>query len=129
MTNTAKSFDASKFVKSPYLKAADLDRRRPVRVTVSTVEVKEFEEGEKPLLKFLEIEEGLILNKTQIRTMIDNFGSDTAGWVGQRILLKQVTSAYQGKPTIEIAPAEIVAPGSKLMELQTEEAQGADLPF
>ena len=128
--SNAKGFDAQKFVKSPYLKAADLDRRRPVRVTVSAVEVREFEnQGEKPLLKFLEIEEGLILNKTQIRTMIDNFGSDTAAWIGQRILLKQVTSNYQGKPTIEIAPAEIVAPGSKLMELQTEEAKGADIPF
>ena len=85
--------------------------------------------SEKPLLKFLEIEEGLVLNKTQIRTMIDNFGSDTAAWIGQRILLKQVTSAYQGKPTIEIAPAEIVAPGSALIGLPEEEAQGADIPF
>jgi hypothetical protein len=123
------SFNASEFIKGKYLKGADLDRRKPVRVTVDGVDQREFpEQGKKLILSFLEIDQELVLNKTQVSTMIDLFGVDTGLWRGQRLHLIQVTSSYQGKPTILITEAEPVAPsvrgaqesGDVLFEKETE---------
>jgi hypothetical protein len=102
------NFDASQFVKSKYLKGADLSRGKPVRVTVESVDQHEFpEQGTKLVLKFLEIDQEMILNKTQTTTLIDLFGTQTSGWRGQRINLMQVASTYQGKPTVLITAAEM----------------------
>ncbi len=107
------NFDVSKFVRSKYLKASDLDRRKPLRVTVQGVDEREFpEQGTKVVLSFLEIDQGMILNVTQVRTMIALFGVQAGIWRGQRLNLTQVASNYQGKPTILITENEASAPDS-----------------
>lgn len=107
----ATNFDASQFVKSKYLKGSELDKRKPIRVTIQGVDQREFpEQGQKLVLSFLEIDQEMILNKTQISTMIDLFGTSTGVWRGQRINLMQVASSYQGKPTILITEGETATP-------------------
>lgn len=113
----ATNFDASQFVKSKYLKGSELDKRKPIRVTIQGVDQREFpEQGMKLVLSFLEIDQELVLNKTQISTMIDLFGTSTGVWRGQRINLMQVASSYQGKPTILITEGETVAPNVRAMD-------------
>ncbi len=107
----ATNLDASQFVKSKYLRGSDLSMRTPVRVTVQEVDQHEFpEQGEKLVLKFLEIDQEMILNKTQTRTLIEMFGPQTGVWRGQRLNLMQVPSSYEGKPTILITEAEGAVP-------------------
>jgi hypothetical protein len=116
----ATNYDATTFVKSKYLKGSDLDKRKPIRVTVENVDQREFpEQGEKLVLKFLEVDQEMILNKTQIGTMIELFGAQTGTWRGQRLNLMQVASSYQGKPTILITEAEQATPGSKALAPET----------
>jgi hypothetical protein len=118
----ATNLDASQFVKSKYLKGSELDKRKPVRVTIQGVDQREFpEQGQKLVLSFLEIDQEMILNKTQIGTMIDLFGTSTGVWRGQRINLMQVTSSYQGKPTILITEGETVAPNVRAMAADSAE--------
>ncbi len=117
----SNNFDASEFVKGKYLKGSDIDRRKPIRVTVENVDMREFpEQGRKLLLSFLEIDQELILNKTQTGTMIDLFGQNTGLWRGQRLHLIQVTSSYQNRPTILITAGEAPQP--------TVQAMAADSP-
>jgi len=107
------NIDASQFVKGKYLKGSDLDKRKPIRVTVQDIDQREFpEQGQKLVLAFLEIDQDMILNKTQAQTMIDMFGPQTALWRGQRLHLMQVASSYQGKPTIVISEGEASVPAS-----------------
>jgi hypothetical protein len=116
------NFDASQFVKSKYLKGSELDKRKPIRVTIQGVDQREFpEQGQKLVLSFLEIDQEMILNKTQIGTMIDLFGTSTGVWRGQRINLMQVTSSYQGKPTILITEGETVAPNVRALAADSAE--------
>jgi hypothetical protein len=118
----ATNFNATDFVKSKFLKGAELDKRKPTRATIQDVDQQEFpEQGTKLVLKFLEIDQELILNKTQVNAMIELFGPQTGTWRGQRLNLLQVASSYQGKPTILITPAEPAATA-------TEEDQ-SDRPF
>ncbi len=101
------NFNASDFVKSKYLKGGELDKRKPMRVTIQDVNQQEFpEQGQKLVLKFLETDQELILNKTQTRDLIEMFGAQTGAWRGKRVNLMQVASTYQGKPTILITEAE-----------------------
>jgi DNA/RNA endonuclease YhcR with UshA esterase domain len=106
----ATNLDASQFVKSKYIKGSDLNTRRPTRVTIQDVDQQEFpEQGQKLILKFLETDQQLILNKTQTTTLIELFGPQTGTWRGKRVNLMQVSSSYQGRPTILITEAESAA--------------------
>jgi hypothetical protein len=112
----SNNFLASEFVKGKYLKAVDTDRRKPIRLTVEGVDQEDFpEQGKKLVLSFLEIDQKMVLNKTQVGTMIDLFGVNTGLWRGQRLHLIQVTSSYQGKPTILITAGETPQPTVQAM--------------
>lgn len=118
------NLDASQFVKSKYLKGSDLDKRKPMRATIQDVEQEEFpEQGTKLVLKFLELDQGVVLNKTQTRDLIAMFGAQTGTWRGQRVNLMQVPSSYPGKPTILITEAEPVVAGANSADTDD------DVPF
>lgn len=83
--------NASKFV-SNYLKGASV--KKPVAVTVSSVEMVEFkkdgEEAKKEALViyFAELEQALVTNKTILTFLIDQTGTDeTDDWIGKKFEL------------------------------------------
>jgi hypothetical protein len=90
---------ASKFL-SNYLKAISLEADRDV--TVRSVREERMGIGDraekKLVLYFVEIEQGLPLNKTNARIMIKNFGDETDSWAGAKIRLtiKDVQSPQGG---------------------------------
>lgn len=108
------SFDASKYTQSKWLKGSDLTPGQQLRVTVKAAYEHTFEQQNdtKPVLSFHEINQDLPLNKSQCGTMISNFGSNAALWIGQTLLLMPAPSNYAGKPTIVILPAPVYAPGA-----------------
>lgn len=84
-----------------YLKADDL-QGRTVRVTIESVDVKEFDNGKKVVLSFQGKEKGLVCNKTNCSILAENLGSpDTDDWVGQTIQLTVKKVEFQG----ELVPA------------------------
>jgi hypothetical protein len=75
---------ASDYDKSKYLKATDLEREKKYRIKAVTPEELKDNTGKtdkKLVLWFTNSEQGLVLNKTNLRTLKGAFGDDTAGWV------------------------------------------------
>jgi len=90
---------------SDYLKAADLEGNQ-VTYTISSVKIEAVgqQKEERPVLCFDDCEKGLILNKTNSRTISDAFGPETDDWTGQRITLYEAMVEFQGKsvPAIRV---------------------------
>jgi hypothetical protein len=83
---------------SKYLKAADVETN--VLVTISRVDIEtvgQFDDETKPIVYFNEFDRGLVLNKTNSRTIASLYGSETNGWVGRKILLYSTMVDFQGK--------------------------------
>ena len=75
---------ASNFDQSRFLKAADLDGEKKFRIKAVTEEEVGGDKKEKKLVVwFTNDERGLVLNKTNNRTLRGAFGDDCSGWTGQ----------------------------------------------
>jgi hypothetical protein len=79
------------------LAAADLVGKA-VRVTIESVEVQKFDEGEKPVLHFVGKDKTMVLNKTNALRIIEAVGDDESdNWVGWSIVLYPTKVDYAGK--------------------------------
>ena len=79
------------------LAAADL-AGKAVRVTIESVEVQKFDEGEKPVLHFVGKDKTMVLNKTNALRIIEAVGDDESdNWVGWSIVLYPTKVDYAGK--------------------------------
>jgi hypothetical protein len=107
---------ASDYDRSKYLRAEDLKRDTKFRIKAITEEV--FERDGRPekklVLWFTTDERGLVLNKTNIRTLRGPYGDDTASWVGRVIVVFPVIADFRGKMTpalrVRIPPPKQAAP-------------------
>ncbi len=72
--------------KSNALKAADLKGQQHT-LKINGMEIAEFNEGKKLVLKFVDKEKGLVLNKTNSGIIADSYGDDESSWVGQEIVV------------------------------------------
>lgn len=87
-----------------FLKADDL-QGRSVPVTIDSVEVKEFDDGKKLILKFQGKDKALVCNRTNASIIEEVIGSgDTDDWIGQKITLITKKVEFQGKlvPAIRV---------------------------
>ena len=83
MVLLASSYDQSRF-----LKAADLEREKKFRIKSVTEELVGAEQKEKKLVVwFTNDERGIVLNKTNNRTIRGAFGDPVEGWVGKVIII------------------------------------------
>src|SRR5262245_59950852 len=90
---------ASSYDKSRFRKSEDLDRERKFRIKDCTEE--EIGDKEKKLVVwFTNDERGLILNKTNNRTLRGAFGDDTALWKGKIIAIFTMMVDNRGKMTL-----------------------------
>lgn len=95
MVLLASSYDQSRF-----FKAADLEGgEKKLRIKSVTEEVVGVGADSKKTLVvwFTNDERGLVLNKTNNRTMRGPFGDDCAGWVGKVIVLFSSMTDLRGK--------------------------------
>jgi hypothetical protein len=79
-----------------YLTAADLQGAEPA-VVIESVELKEFDDGNKFLLTFQGKKKGLVANKTNSKRIAALYGDDTDGWLGREIILYTDQVDYAGK--------------------------------
>ena len=89
------------FFQTNYLRAEDLDRKDMV-LTIKGVEGKEFEDGAKPVVGFEETKKGLILNRTNFRSIAQLHGDSTELWIGKKIILFPTEVSFRGNPTMAI---------------------------
>lgn len=94
---------------SKYLKAADAESQPVVTMkscTWETLNNRDEEPEEKPVLYFEEFEKGLVLNRTNAKTIQNMYGDDTEDWVGKRIQLTamDVDAFGQVKRALRVSP-------------------------
>ena len=116
------NFDMSKYTRSKWLKGSDLPTGRATPDTIQRAYEHTFEQaGEtKPVLEFLDLDQHLVLNKSQVTALINLFGPDARLWANQRVNLMPVPSSYQGKPTVLITAGETAAPSFNGQQVKPE---------
>src|ERR1700756_1173354 len=92
---------ASAYDQSRFLKAEDLPAEKKFEIkTVTEEEVGVGKDRERKLVVwFTNDEHGLVLNKTNNRTIRGAFGDDCSGWVGKIIVLFPTMDEFRGKMT------------------------------
>jgi len=88
-----------------FLKAEDLQGRN-VKVKISKVEVKNFDDGDKLIVHFDGKDKALVCNKTNASIIAEVTGkNDTDDWNGESIWLVTKKVEFQGKlvPAIRVA--------------------------
>jgi hypothetical protein len=90
---------ASNYDKSKYLRAEDLEREKKFRIkAVTEEEVGEGRDKEKKLtVWFTNDERGLVLNRTNNRTIRGAFGDPVQGWPGKILVVFPTLSEFRGK--------------------------------
>jgi hypothetical protein len=97
---------ASSFDTSNYFRAADITAEKKFRIkNVAAEDVGTGKDKERKLVvHFTNDERGLVLNRTNNRTLRGAFGDDTAGWINKIIVLFPTTAEVRGdlKPAIRV---------------------------
>jgi hypothetical protein len=83
---------------SNYLAASDLQGAEPT-VVIASVEVKEFDDGNKFLVTFQNKKKGLVANKTNSKRLAMLYGDDTDDWIGKEVVLYTDIVDFQGRQT------------------------------
>lgn len=99
---------------SNYVKAGEL-QGRDIHVTIKDVEPRhklKTTRGEeaKPVLWFQESEKGMVLNKTNARSIAKVHGPKPSGWIGKRITLYPTDVSAFGEIVTAIRVRETIPP-------------------
>jgi hypothetical protein len=94
MALLASSYDQSRF-----LKAADLEREKKFRIDKVTEEEVGEKKEQKLVVWFTNDKRGLVLNKTNNRTIRSAFGDEVTGWKGKIIIIFPTMTDLRGKLT------------------------------
>lgn len=106
---------ASAYDQSRFFKAADLKGEKKFRMKNVTEELvgTEGQKEKKLVVWFPNDERGLVLNKTNNRTIRSAYGDDTAGWVGKIVVVFPTMVDMRGKMTpalrVRIPPPKAAA--------------------
>ena len=114
-----------------FLKAEDLNGKSP-RVTIESVEVKEFDDGKKLIIHFSGKDKALVCNKTNSAIIQEVLGSDdTDDWEGKTIQLCVKKVEFSGKlvPAIRVVLEEAPAKPGKKTPSQQAEDDSDGVPF
>jgi hypothetical protein len=109
---------ASAFDQSKYWRADDLTAPKRLKIKKVTAELvgRGNEREQKLVVWFVNEDRGLILNKTNNRTMRGAFGDDTAKWIGRIIELFPTLTEMAGEMTpalrVRIPPPKQAASGN-----------------
>jgi hypothetical protein len=96
---------ASAYDQSKYLKAQDLTAEKKFRIkNVTEEEVGFGKDKERKLVIWLNDDRGLVLNKTNNRTLRGKFGDDCDGWKGKIIVVYPTMAEFRGemKPALRV---------------------------
>ena len=94
MVLLASTYDQSKF-----LRAEDLAQDKVLRIKSVTEElVGQGAQQKKLVVWFTNDPKGLVLNRTNNRTIRGAYGDDVAGWIGKLIVVFPTQADFRGRP-------------------------------
>ncbi len=77
-------------------------------LVIEKVEVDKIGEDEKLCLMFSSVDDRLVLNKTNLKTMVKAKGANTDKWDGTQITLELVNTTFNGNATKGVLIAKVV---------------------
>jgi len=86
--------------------ADDKELQKPL--IIENVEVDKVGEDEKLILNFTSTDKRLVLNKTNLKTMIKAKGADTDKWDGSQVTLELVNTTFNGSATKGVLIVKVV---------------------
>lgn len=96
---------ASDIYPSTFLKHTDVPTNG-VTVVIAKAEMSELGQGEdketKLVLSFADTDKQLVVNKTNLKTIVKLHGDDTDGWIGKPITLVKREVDFAGEATLAI---------------------------
>ncbi len=123
--------DMRKAFPSEYLKVADLDGRE-LKLTITNVKMADLNGETKPVVYFEEKKQGLVLNRTNSKSIQKALGWDTKKWKGCSIILFPMDVEFKGDVVEAIRiknkrdeVGEPIAVGAE----ETKAALGDEVPF
>jgi hypothetical protein len=122
-----------------FLKAEDLQGRN-IKVKISKVEVKNFDDGDKLIVHFDGKDKALVCNKTNASIIAEVTGkNDTDDWNGESIWLVPKKVEFQGKlvpairvalePPAQAAPAKAAPKPAQPAPSDDDGIEADDVPF
>jgi hypothetical protein len=93
---------ASAYDQSRYFKAADMPTAKKLRIKNVTPEEIGQDKEKKLVVWFTNDLRGLVLNKTNNRTLRGAFGDPCAGWKGKIIVVYPTTDEFRGVPALRV---------------------------
>ena len=127
MVLLASSYDQSRF-----LNAADLEREKKFRIKAVTEEAVGEKQEIKLVVWFTNDKRGLVLNKTNNRTIRGAFGDDVAGWKDKIIVIFPTTALLRGKVTpalrVRIPPPKQAATTAPTATVSPQQQAGTAAP-
>lgn len=108
--------------KGGFFKAADL-KGKPARLTIANIQLEDVGDDRKPVARFEEAEQALVLNKTNAGVLADAYGDETDDWIGQVIIIKPDKTDYAGKRVdcIRVAIPTKKTPSPVVAEEETDD--------
>lgn len=117
----------SKFVAAEDLKGVE------AAVTIEAVQMEAINadggQEEKPVVRFVGMKKGLVLNVTNATAIAGPYGQETDNWVGKEVTLRPDVCDFKGKPTncirVHITPEQ----AQRSMAVQQPQAPSASPSF
>ena len=88
---------ASKYDQSRFFRAEDLTQDKVLRIRSVTEEPVGANQQKKLVVWFTKDPKGLVLNRTNNRTIRGAYGDDVAGWIGKLIELFRTKADFRGE--------------------------------
>jgi hypothetical protein len=91
----------NKMFPSRFFRAADMDDKNPIVVTIAAVTMERVGQNAaelKPVMSFSDAASKLVLNKVNTEKLVQLFGDDNSdGWIGEQIALVHGTASFGGR--------------------------------
>ena len=104
--------DMSQAFPGQHLKAADL-AGQTITLTIASVTMAKIGDDEKPVMKFYETQQDMVLNKTNANQIIISYGSESTAWAGRQVQLYPTKVQFGAEMVDAIrvqVPAAVAAP-------------------
>ena len=88
---------ASKYDQSRFFRAEDLTQDKMLCIKSVTEELVGVDQQKKLVVRFTNHPKGLVLNRTNNRTIRGAYGDDVAGWMGKLIVLFRTQADFRGE--------------------------------
>jgi hypothetical protein len=88
---------ASSFDQSRYLRAEDIPQEKLLRIKTVTEETVGQGAEKKLVVWFTNDKRGLVLNRTNNKTIRSAYGDDVSGWTNMLVVVFQTQADYQGR--------------------------------